>query len=159
MIPANEPSEANDFLAAHANRLIASLRRWTGRDLVDRGLSSAEQARRLFHAPFVVLSHDRSPEPLLTYGNLAGLRLFELAWDDLVCLPSRQTAEPMHREERARLLEAVTRQGYIDDYRGIRMSRTGRRFRIERATVWNLLDEDGAACGQAATFSEWRYLD
>lgn len=159
MISANQPSEANDFLAVQADRLIASLRRWTGRDLVERDLSPAEQARRLFHAPFIVLSHDLSPVPLLNYANLAGLRLFELNWEELIRLPSRQTAEPVHREERARLLEAVTRQGYIDDYRGIRVSRTGRRFWIARATVWNLLDENGAACGQAASFSEWRYLD
>lgn len=159
MTSANEPSEANDFLAPHANRLIASLRRWTGRDLIDRGLSPAEQARRLFHVPYVVLSHDLSPDPLLTYANRAGLQLFELTWEEMILLASRQTAEPVHREERARLLEAVTRQGYIDDYRGIRVSRTGRRFWIERATVWNLLDENGAACGQAATFSEWQYLD
>jgi len=158
-MPYNEPSEANDFLAVHATRLIASLRRWTGRDLVERGLSAAEQARRVFHAPFVVLSHDQAPEPLLNYGNLAGLRLFQLTWDELICLPSRQTAEPMHGEERARLLDAVTRHGYIDDYRGIRISKTGRRFWIERATVWNLLDENGGLCGQAATFSEWRYVE
>jgi hypothetical protein len=159
MVSANEPSEDNDFLAVHADRLIASLRRWTGRDLVDRGLPPAEQARRLFYAPYIVLSHDLSPDPLLNYANLAGLRLFDLTWEQLICLPSRQTAEPVHREERARLLQAVTRQGYIDDYRGIRISRTGRRFRIERATVWNLLDENEAPYGQAATFSEWQYLD
>jgi hypothetical protein len=159
MTSANEPSETNNFLAAHANRLIASLHRWTGRDLVDRSLPPAERARRLFHAPFVVLSHDQSPDPLLNYANLAGLGLFELAWEELIRLPSRQTAEPVHREERTRLLETVTRQGYIDDYRGIRISRTGRHFRIERATVWNLLDENDASSGQAATFSEWQYLD
>jgi hypothetical protein len=154
-----EPTEANDFLATHVHRLIASLRRWTGRELVDCVLPPAEQARQLFNAPFVVLSHDLSPDPLLNYANLAGLRLFELTWEELIRLPSRQTAEPMHREERARLLDAVTRQGYIDDYRGVRISRTGRSFRIERATVWNLLDENDAACGQAATFSQWQYLD
>jgi len=159
MTPPQEPSEANDFLAAHANRLIASLRRWTGRDIVDRALPLAKQASQLFHAPFVVLSHDLSPDPLLNYANLAGLRLFELTWEELIRLPSRQTAEPVHREERARLLEAVTRQGYIDDYRGIRISRSRRRFSIERATVWTLIDENEAACGQAATFSEWQYLD
>ncbi len=159
MTPPQEPSAGNDFLAAHAGRLIESLRRWTGRDLVDSALAPAEQARRLFHAPFVVLSHDRAPDPLLNYANLAGLRLFELTWDELIRLPSRQTAEPLHRDERAHLLAAVARRGYIDDYRGVRISSTGRRFRIERATVWNLVDENGAPCGQAATFSEWRYLE
>ena len=29
------------------------------------------------------------------------------------------------------------------------------RFRIERATVWNVVDAGGVYRGQAATFSEW----
>ena len=49
-------------------------------------------------------------------------------------------------------------RGYIDDYSGVRISRTGRRFLIERATVWNLTDDRDQLCGQAATFHEWRYL-
>jgi hypothetical protein len=41
----------------------------------------------------------------------------------------------------------------------VRVSKSGRRFIIEKATVWNLLDEVGAPCGQAATFGNWRFLD
>lgn len=155
----SEPNATNGYLAEHVNRLIASLRHWTGRNLVDVDSPSVHQARQLFHAPFVVLSHNQTSDPILNYANLVGLRLFELSWDELTCLPSRRTAEPVHQDERERLLEAVTRQGYIDNYRGIRVSKTGRRFLIEQATVWNLLDESGVICGQAATFSEWRYLD
>ena len=29
---------------------------------------------------------------------------------------------------------------------------------IERATVWNLVDEEGIFRGQAATFAEWKNL-
>jgi len=68
------------------------------------------------------------------------------------------TAEPLHREERAILLKRTTRNGFVDDYQGIRISSSGRRFRIERAIVWNLLDEDGNHAGQAATFSQWHEL-
>jgi hypothetical protein len=57
------------------------------------------------------------------------------------------------------LLSEVSSRGYINDYRGVRVAKNGRRFLIERATVWNLLDESGAPYGQAATFNEWRYLD
>ncbi|HTU26422.1 MAG TPA: MEKHLA domain-containing protein, partial [Pirellulales bacterium] len=49
-------------------------------------------------------------------------------------------------------------QGFVDDYQGIRISSTGRRFRIEQAVVWNVLDVTGAKVGQAATFSRWRDL-
>jgi hypothetical protein len=55
-------------------------------------------------------------------------------------------------------LSEVSSRGYIDDYRGIRVAKSGRRFLIERATVWNLFDESGGPYGQAATFSEWRHL-
>ena len=68
------------------------------------------------------------------------------------------TAEPMHRDERAQLLERTTRDGYVDDYRGIRISSSGRRFQIEQAVVWNLTDESGDYAGQAATFTDWRYM-
>lgn len=154
----SEPNESNQYLVAHVTRLVASLRLWTGKSLVQPDLSPSEQARELYRAPFVVLSHDTAPDPLLNYANLVGLNLFELKWGELMTLPSRLTAESIHQEERARLLETVTRQGYIDNYRGVRISKTGRRFLIEQATVWNLLDERGAHYGQAAIFSQWSFL-
>jgi len=52
----------------------------------------------------------------------------------------------------------VRDNGFIDDYSGIRISLNGRRFRINQATVWNVLDEAGAYAGQAATFSSWEFL-
>ncbi len=55
-------------------------------------------------------------------------------------------------------IAAVTRYGFIDDYAGVRIARTGRRFRIRQATVWNLFDEHGQRCGQAATFARWEFL-
>ena len=157
--PNSEPCEANQFSAEHVALLLVSLRRWTGRDLVDPQLPGVEQARQLFTAPFALLSHDTAADPILNYGNRAAMQLFELNWEELSQTPSRLTAEPVHRDERARLLDTVTRQGYIDDYRGVRISRTGRRFLIDTATVWTVLDERGAPYGQAATFSAWKYLD
>lgn len=153
------PCDENQFLADHVSRLLASLRHWTGRDLVDASLPMVEQARRIFDAPFALLSHNTATDPILNYGNRAGIALFELNWHELIQTPSRLTAEPVHRDERARLLDAVTRNGFIDDYRGIRVAKTGKRFMIDSATVWNLLDENGAPYGQAATFSAWNYLD
>jgi hypothetical protein len=153
------PSLQNHYLAAHVGRLLASLRHWTGRDLVPPGLSPEDQAREVFHAPFVVLSHNTAPDPILNYANQTGLRLFELRWQDLVVMPSRFTAEAPAQAERARLLAEVSNRGFIDDYCGVRVAKNGRRFLIERATVWNLRDERTAAYGQAATFSNWRFLD
>jgi hypothetical protein len=150
-----EPSAANAWLAPHATLLLASFERLVGRALVPAGPAPAGRARALYEAPFVVLSHGGGPDPVFTYGNLAAQRLFELSWDELTRLPSRLSAEPLHREERERLLAEVARRGFVDDYRGVRIARSGRRFRIERAIVWNVLDPRGVPCGQAATFDAW----
>ena len=56
-------------------------------------------------------------------------------------------------------LERTTRDGFVDDYHGIRIASTGRRFLIEQAVVWNLVDDAGDRLGQAATFSDWVFLD
>jgi len=115
-------------------------------------------ARYVFEAPFVLVSHGTEDDPVLNYGNQAALALWEMSWEELTRTPSRLTAEEPNREERAKLLEAVTQRGFIDDYSGIRISKTGRRFQISRATVWNLISEKGEPCGQAAMFDEWKFL-
>jgi hypothetical protein len=160
VVPMNLPRPAphNHYLDLHVARLVSSLRHWTGRNLVDASLPAEEQARSLFEAPFAVLSHDTAADPILNYANRAGLQLFELTWDELSAMPSRLTAEAPERSERTRLLAQVSVKGFIDDYSGIRVTKNGRRFLIDRATVWNLLDESGAPYGQAATFSSWKFL-
>jgi predicted DNA-binding protein (UPF0251 family) len=56
------------------------------------------------------------------------------------------------------LLAAVTQRGFIDDYSGVRISKSGRRFRIARATIWNLVTAEGKPCGQAAMFDRWEFI-
>jgi hypothetical protein len=152
------PGANSDALVEHAHRLISSYRHWTGCDLVDSGLSLAEQARVLYEAPFVVASHGAEDDPVFNYGNRAALALFEAGWNDFTRLPSRLSAEPVARAERAQLLARVNRHGFIDDYRGVRISTQGRRFQIDRATVWNVLDAQQALVGQAVMFRNWEYL-
>jgi hypothetical protein len=143
------------FSVEHALLLLDSFARLLGRELIPRGGAPAEQAARLFQAPFVVVSHGTEVDPVLNYGNATALTLWEMTWDELTRTPSRLTAEPVHRDERARLLARTREHGFVDDYSGVRISKTGRRFRIEQAIVWNLTDESGAHRGQAATFDRW----
>ena len=138
--------------------ILRSLKHWTGRGLLPGNFPAAELAEKLFLAPFVVVSHGTEADPVLNYGNAAALGLWELTWAELSHTPSRLTAEAPDREERARLLAAVTANGFIDDYSGVRISKTGRRFKISRATVWNLISENGEPCGQAAMFDRWEFL-
>lgn len=144
---------------SHIMLLLDSFARVLGRELVSRAGTPEEQADRLFLAPFVVVSHGIEADPVLNYGNAAALALWEMTWEELTQTPSRLTAEPMHRDERARLLARTREHGYVDDYSGIRVSKSGKRFRIERAIVWNLTDADGRHRGQAATFDHWTPLD
>jgi hypothetical protein len=143
---------------AQTHRIVRSLRHWTGRDLLPGLFNPLGLAKNVFHAPFVLVSHGTEADPILNYGNAAALALWEMTWADLTHMPSRLTAEAPNREERARLLEAVNQRGFIDDYSGVRISKTGRRFRIAQATVWNLLDERGVYAGQAAMFLQREFL-
>jgi hypothetical protein len=139
-------------------RLLDSYRHWTGLDLIDRLANPDEQARALFEAPFVVVSHGPEADPILNYGNRTALNLWELTWGQMVKMPSRLTAEPVNRAERERMLEQARTHGYLDTYRGVRITATGRRFLVENALIWNVLDSTGRQVGQAATFSGWTWL-
>ena len=143
---------------AWVRRLLDSHAMWLKQELIDRSGSIEAQSERLFLAPFVVASHLDSADPILNYGNRQALDLWEATWEEFTATPSRLTAEPVLREERARMLRQVTAQGFVDGYRGVRISRTGRRFLVQHATVWNVLDEDGSRVGQAVAFSDWTPL-
>lgn len=156
--PIPEPDESNGFLSGHVRVLRSSLRRLTGRDLPGLPDDAAAAARAVFHAPYVLLSHNTEADPVFNYANRTALNLFEMTWAEITRLPSRFSAETPERTERARLLAEVTAHGFIRDYAGIRISKSGRRFRIRHATVWNLTDESGTARGQAAMFAEWDYI-
>jgi hypothetical protein len=146
--------------AAFANRsagvrlalIASSFERLTGTPLV------ADPAD-LWLAPRAVVAHGLEADPVFFYGNRLALQLFDLPIADFVRLPSRLSAEPLERQERARLLALVCATGFIDDYSGVRISATGRRLRIEQAVVWNLTDEAGTLHGQAATFDRWTPLE
>ncbi len=153
-----KPSVSNQYLKDHVSLLLSSFKHWTDRDIIEEMESLEQQARELFYAPFAVASHDTSEDPILNYGNQTALDLWDASWEDFTCMPSRQTAEPMTQEERKHLLAQVTAYGFIDQYQGVRISAKGRRFKIEKATVWNLINEAGEYCGQAAMFRDWRYI-
>lgn len=144
------------FLQEQARLICQSYAHWTGRQLLQGKLEDV--ARRLYEADFAVLTHDTRPEPVFNYANRTAMRLFGMTWDEITQLPSRYSAEPMLREERAGFLERVAQHGFVDDYSGVRIAGDGRRFLIENATVWNLIDADGGFRGQAAMILQWRML-
>lgn len=128
--------------------------------LLGQSLVSSQQdiAIALWEAPRVIVAHGLEDDPVFFYGNRMALQAFEMDFASFARLPSRFSAEPLAREERARLLARVSRDGFIDDYAGVRISANGVRFRIDQAVVWNLVDDAGVVHGQAATFDRWQPL-
>jgi len=151
--PWNEPR-----IVEWSQLLLDSYRHYIGNDLIERTPDAEQQARTLFEASFVVVSHGVEPDPILNYANQTALDLWELSWDRFIKTPSRLTAEPDERAERERLLTQARAEGYYDGYRGVRISSTGRRFRVEQALIWTVIDSAGKPIGQAATFSQWSHL-
>ena len=136
--------------------LIAqSFARLTGKSLV---ADAGDIAQALWDAPLAIVAHGTQADPVFFFGNRQALALFEMSPQDFIALPSRLSAEPALRSERAALMARVTRDGFIDDYSGVRISATGRRFRIQKATVWNLDDAAGTRHGQAAAFGDWTFV-
>ena len=70
-----------------------SFHRLVGRDLLPRTSDPADEAKRLFQAPFVVVSHGTEVDPALNYGNRTALQLWEMTSEQFVVTPSRLTAE------------------------------------------------------------------
>jgi hypothetical protein len=73
-------------------------------------------------------------------------------WHELIGMPSRLVAEAPELGARAAALASVAIRGYATDYRGVRITKSGRRFWFEQVTLWNVLSHAGARIGQAAIF-------
>lgn len=133
-------------------RLLAnSYRRLLSVALVPEGMSDTAGAAWLYEcAPFGLLAHGTQADPVFMYGNRRAQAIFGYDWDEITALPSRLSAQAPERGERQTFLDSVTREGFVKDYRGIRITKSGQRFWIERATVWQLIDDAGVLRGQAA---------
>ncbi len=152
------PDVTNDFLADYMSSILNSLKILKGVELCDSTLCMKEQAKQVFEAPYVLLAHNATTDPVFQYANKKGLEIFEMVWDEFTKLHSKYSAEPQNRQERERLLNDVLAKGYADNYTGIRISKTGKRFLIKSATVWNIIDDNHEKMGQAAVFSDYTYL-
>jgi PAS domain-containing protein len=144
----NSPMDPDFFLL-----LTGSYARLVGQRLV-----TADQGAAWLYddAPFAVVAHNTEADPRFIYANRTAQACFEYSWDEFTALRSRFSAEMPDRAERQRLLESVTRNGFVAGYRGLRIAKSGRRFWIEGGVVWQLTGEDGVWRGQAAMFPSWR---
>lgn len=146
----NIPALATDRDFFHL--LASSYSRFVGESLTAPGYGP----RWLYEeAPFVVVAHNTDEDPRFVYANRTAQRLFEYPWDEFTTLPSRLSAEAPERSERQRLLDAVAANGFVANYRGLRVRKSGTRFWMQDGLVWQLVDDQGELRGQAARFSIW----
>lgn len=151
----DEPIEPADAAldSAFFRLLRSSYEHFLGSPLVPPGTG----ASWLYHeAPFAVLAANTEPDPRFVYANKVAQQCFEYSWAQFTTLRARYSAEHADRAERQAFLDQVTRDGFATGYRGLRIARSGRRFWIEQATVWQLVDDAGRCRGQAALVRGWR---
>ncbi len=152
------PDSVSPWLSQHVTLLCESYQHWTGQCLLPPEISPAAAVAALHAAPFALVSHGVQPDPVFNYGNQLALDLFEMTWDEFTTLPSRLSAEVGQQDARRQLLAEVSARGYSDNYAGVRIAKSGRRFMIRDATVWNLSDTAGVYRGQAAIVRAWQTL-
>lgn len=145
------PPWTEDELQTRTRWLLRSYRKWAGEDLIPLASDDdAARAQALFVAPIAVLAHDRQPDPLCIYANAAALAAFELTLAEAPAYATSRTVEPAAREERRGALDRADEVGLVRGYSGVRVSTSGRRFRIHDGRIWTVLDDDGHRVGQAA---------
>ena len=147
-------------LLQHIQLLLYSFHHWTGDDLIQipSNCSPQEIANLLFNADFIVVSHGTQADPIFNYGNQKALDLWQMDWQTFISTPSRYTVQPIEHEDREQLLAQAKSQGYVSNYRGIRIASNGDRFYINNVILWNVVDKEGKLWGQAATFHDWEAI-
>jgi len=108
-----------------------------------------------------LVSHGIEADPIFRYANPAALNLWEMDWDSFTKLPSRLSAQddPAIQTDRSSYLAQAAAKGFVSDYQGIRISATGRRFRIADTILWTVTDTTGIRHGQAALIGRVERLD
>lgn len=161
---------------AHVQLLDQSLRRWTGRGIMDRipnsitsgddDLDSILTSSRYALYSHGVLTPDMIDGAVTNFGNFAALSAFGLTWKQFVQIPCCRMAPPgFHQNNLGQTLEQLElaaqtqpeekNQQVIERYSGLRSALGEEQqttFRIRNAAIWNVVDNEGKYYGQATFF-------
>ncbi|AKG22736.1 MEKHLA domain-containing protein [Calothrix sp. 336/3] len=147
-----------ESIIIHTQRILKSHQHWLGYPLLDCHGSLEDIAYQLFTANFVVISHGTESDPIFNYGNQKALDVLELSWQELIQTPSRKSAEAGEQQERNKLIASAASSG-IRKWSGVRISQTGKRFAIQEAVIFNVLDEEMQCSGQVCCFDNYECLN
>lgn len=143
--------------------ILSSFEHWLDHSLFEHfGITEVQTneiavSQQLFEADFIVAAHGTQADPIFNYGNQKALDIWELTWQEFIQTPSRKTAEAIEQQERDRLLAETTKKGY-SRFSTIRITKTGKRFKINNGIVWNVIDDQQKYQGQAAVYSDFYFL-
>ena len=153
-----QPYQRTDII--QYSRLLAnSFANWTKTPLVQcTANDEAEFSKQLYQAPFILVSHGTEADPVFRYANLAAQQLFGMDWQVFTKLPSRLSAKPDAQEDRERLLVQAREHGFVNNYSGVRVTSKGKLFFISDTILWNVVDESGMRHGQAAMFTNVKWI-
>ena len=149
----------HDCRSQHVHNVLRSYYNLLGHKFENLNLEEPTLGEVILHSEWVVISHGNGPDPLFNYGNKKVLSLFEVNLNELKKIRSRNSAEPTLQSDREVFMQQVKAKGFATGYSGVRISATGKRFKIKNVTVWNVTDENGNPAGQAACFKDWDYID
>jgi hypothetical protein len=152
------PAIDNNYHAAYIQFISNSLKKLAGIEIVDFSLNLEEQAKQVFHAKYCLLAHNGASDPVFNYANQPALNLFEMPWEEFTNMPSKYSAESDERAKREQLLKDVAAKGFSQNYSGVRISKTGKRFEIKNAIIWNVYNNENKRIGQAAMFDKYAYV-
>lgn len=157
MLSLEAPCMANSYHDTHIHLVLESYQKLLKKQFLDL-TADLINAKKIYEADFALLTHDMDIDPKFNYANRKALQIFEYTWQELIGKPSRFSVETIEQQQRDRLLAEVSANGYIENYTGIRIGQTGKRFLIKNAVVWNVFDNAGRRYGQAAYFNEWNFI-
>jgi hypothetical protein len=100
-----------EFYIEHGEILLRSYENLIGCELIGAQREHITGIKRIWNAPFAVVSHGKEQDPIFNFGNKVALELFELGFDEFVKMRSRKSAEAGAQSERERLLVEVTKHG------------------------------------------------
>ncbi|MDD9897684.1 MAG: MEKHLA domain-containing protein [Candidatus Melainabacteria bacterium] len=141
--------EFSPELKSYIDLVLQSYQQYTGEKL-------ASNIDELYNADFICASHYfYEDDTRFIFANLKAQELWEMSWQEFTRLESRYSAAKEEQAAREELLTKVKEQGIINDYQGLRISKSGKEFRIEKACVWNVLDLSNKIIGQAVKFKDF----
>ncbi len=112
-------------------------------------------SQELFALSQPVIAHDSSQDPLLNYINATALQIWHRRWKEMIDMPSKLTAPIEEQKHRAIALSQAQNKSSVEGYRGVRINSRQQKFQINNARIWTIWNDEGTACGQAATFTSW----